>query len=186
MLHRSYSNRFRQAGMTLTESLLVLAIGAAVAVLAYGGYKMATGMVSVSSQTRAITQLAAAVKRVFGIATNYSTVSNANVINAKLVPEELRVSGTTIENRWGGQVTVSPGDQTGAGNTKFRIVITGVPSSDCVDFVSGLTSAAQTLWVNGTTAGTHDVKDASGVFHPDRASAQCSASSTATVTLVSQ
>lgn len=175
MKQNHFQKKFRQAGMTLTESLLVLAIGAAVAVLAYGGYKMATGMVSVSSQTKGATQLVAGIKRVFGVASDYLTVTNANVINAKLVPDDFKydASAGTITNKWGGYVTASVGNEAGATpTTKFKLTITGVPKSDCVDFVTGLTSAAESIWVNGTTAGTNDVKS-NGEFYPNRAATQC-------------
>lgn len=175
----------RQAGLTLTESLLVLAIGAAVAVLAYGGYKFATNSVTVSSQTRATTQLVASIKRVFGIANDYSTVTNQNIINARIVPEEFKISGTTIYNRWTGTVTAAVGNQAGGTPlTQFKITITQVPRDSCAEFVSGLTSAATTLWVNGTTAGTNDVKDSNGVVWPDRLATQCNNTSN-TVILVS-
>lgn len=179
-------SKFRQAGMTLTESLLVLGIGAAVAVLAYGGYKMATGMVSASSQVRGVTQLAAGINRIYGVTANYSTLNNTNVVSSKIVPSDFKVNGTNITTAWGGAITVGPGNQAGATpNTMFKITINSVPTDNCVDFVSGIASAATTLWVNGTTVGTHDVKDSSGTYYPDRAATQCAASSAVNVILVS-
>lgn len=173
----SLNRKFRrQAGMTLTESLLVLAVGAAIAVIAYGGFRMATGSVAVSSQARGITQLTANIKKTFGIASDYSTVNNANIINARLVPDDFKFSGTTITNKWGGTVTAAVGNQAGATPaTQFKLTITGVPKDDCTEFLSSISSAAVTLWVNGTTAGTNDVKDAGGTFYPDRAATQCNA-----------
>jgi len=181
---KSVKGKFRQAGMTLTESLLVLGIGAAVAVLAYGGYKMATGMVSASSQVRGITQLAAGIQRVFGVAGNYADVSAANVINSRIVPSDFKVGGGVITHAWGNSVVPQPGNQVGAGTTQFRITINGVPQNVCVDFLSGISSAATTLWAGGTTAGTHDVKDSTGTYYPARAATQCGSSATTNVILV--
>lgn len=168
--------KFRQAGMTLTESLLVLGVGAAVAVLAYGGYKMAIGQTNASSQVRGITQLVAGIQRVFGVSGNFSTVTAANVVNSRIVPTDLRSVGTSISTVWGGAITPGVGNQ--AGNTpvtNFKLTIAGVPKDACVDFLSGISGAASTLWVNGTTAGTNDAKDSTGTYHPDRAATQCEA-----------
>ncbi|MDM7322189.1 MAG: type 4 pilus major pilin [Gammaproteobacteria bacterium] len=176
---RPQTSRRRQAGMTLTEPWLGLGVGAAVAVIAYGGYKMATNMVSVDSQVQATTQMAAAITRVFGMSNDYTQVKPENVIDGKLVPSGFKADSAAkkITNKWGGDVTPAVGDQAGASpTTVFKITITGVPKEQCVDFVRGISSAATvSLWVNGTTKGTHDVKDTDGKFYPDRATKQCEA-----------
>lgn len=181
-------NKRKQAGMTLTESLLVLGVAAMVAVLAYGGYKMATSSVSTSSQVNGTIQLVGGIKRIFGTGADYSTVNVANVINSQIVPADFKKSGTTdIYNGWGGNITPAVGDQAGATPTSvFKLTIAGVPVANCIELVAGIASAAQSLWVGGTTAGTHDVKPATGSFMPDRAATQCAALGTGNIILVAQ
>lgn len=173
-------SRFFQAGMTLTESLLALSIAATVSVLVYGGYKMATGMVSANSQINATIQLLGSVKQVFGGGTDYSTVTIANVINSQKVPSEFKVSGTTnIYNAWGGEITPAVGKQSGATPTTFfKLTFTGVPKEQCMDFVSGVAAAAYSVWIPASTtftAGTHDVKPENGAFDAGRAATRCAA-----------
>lgn len=185
-----------QSGMTLTESLLVLSVGALVAVLAYGGYRMATSDVKTQSQTKGIVQMVGKIKQTFGTAANYAGVTVANIINAKIVPADFKTTGTTsIDNAWGGTVTPAAGNETAtATNASFRIVITNIPAEGCVDFLSGLSSSANSLWmgavVGSVTAGTHDVKPLGGAFDAARAATQCAASTgtgaTSTAILVTQ
>ena len=171
----------RQAGMTLTESLLVLSVGALVAVLAYGGYRMATSDVKVQSQTKGVVQLVGKIKQVFSSATDYSGVTLTNVINSRIVPTDFKVNGTTsIDNAWGGNITPAVGNQAGGTPlTSFKLTISNIPSEGCVDFLSGIASSANSLWMNGTTAGTHDVKPAGGVFNAGTAATQCANGGTA-------
>lgn len=168
----------QQAGMTLTESLLVLSVGALVAVLAYGGYKMATSDVKVQSQTKGVVQLVGKIKQVFSSAADYSGVTLANVINAKVVPADFKVDGTTaINNGWGGTIVPAVGAQGAATPvTSFKLTISNIPAEGCIDFLSGIASAATSLWMGGTTAGTHDVKPVGGAFNAATAATRCAAS----------
>lgn len=174
--------RKQQAGMTLTESLLVLSVGALVAVLAYGGYRMATSDVQVQSQTKGVVQLVGKIKQTFGTAADYSGVTLANVINARIVPADFKVNGvTSIDTAWGGTITPAVGSEAGAVPvTSFKLTIVNVPAEGCVDFLSGISSAANSLWVAGTTAGTNDVKPTGGDFNAGRAATRCAAITSAT------
>lgn len=185
MKNKMLRQRFRQAGMTLTESLLVLGIGAMAAAIAYGGYKMATASVTVASQTNGTIMLIGGIKRTFSTATDYSGVTVTNAINAKVVPSNFRINGTTeIYNGWGGLVTPAVGIQGAAiPNTKFKITVSAVPSDHCADFVNGISSAAESIWANGTTAGTHDVKPAGSSVDPTRLITQCVSGATITAVI---
>lgn len=164
-------NRKTQAGMTLTESLLVLSVGALVAVLAYGGYKMATDDVKSQSQAKATVQLVGKIKQTFGTAPNYNDVTVNNVVNARLVPADFKTTATpTIVNAWGGNVT--PAVVTG-NTAQFQLTITSVPSDGCVEFLSGISSAALSLTMG--TGASNAVKAAGGQFNTANAATQCNA-----------
>lgn len=164
----------RQAGMTLTESLLVLSVGALVAVLAYGGYKMATSDVKTQSQSKATVQLVGKIKQVFGSAANYGTAGASlytTVKNAKIAPADFKDNGTAFVNAWGG--TVVPA--VGSNNAQFTITFQGVPSEGCIEFLNGINSAAVALTMGGTS-----VKTATGDFDTTAAATQCAASTSGT------
>lgn len=172
--------RKQQAGMTLTEALLVLTIGALVAVLAYGGYRMATNDVKTQSQVNGIITLSGKIKQVFSTGADYSTVTAANVINAGLVPPDFRAAGGTINNSWGGTVTPTAV----AGNAaRYQIVITVVPVDGCMDFLAGISNSGLILDLDGVSA-----KAIGGQFTPSTALATACALATGgrTATLVNQ
>ncbi|MBS1196294.1 MAG: prepilin-type N-terminal cleavage/methylation protein [Proteobacteria bacterium] len=174
----------KQNGMTLTESLLVLAVGALIAVLAYGAYRMATSDVKVQSQVQGITQLVGKIKQVFGTGATYGTADMVkSIVDAKIVPADIKIGGTaaapTLSNAWGGGVTI-----VGAG-AAFTITIVGVPSEGCIQFLSGISSAANSMTMGGTS-----VKATGANFDPAAAATQCAASTgsgaTSTAVLTAQ
>ncbi len=162
----------RQAGLTFVESLLVLAVAAGIVALAYMGYKSAKSAITVESQARGVTQLAASISRTFGRSGSYSDVTTANVINARIVPDAFTVEGGEIRNKWNGLVTPAVGNQ--AGNTpasNFKITITNVPRSACFDFVTSIAQAATiSLWVNNV-----EVKNLNGDLFPNLITTNCEA-----------
>ncbi|QAU35247.1 type 4 pilus major pilin [Janthinobacterium sp. 17J80-10] len=165
----------QQAGMTLTESLLVLSVGALVAVLAYGGYKMATNDVKTQSQAKGTVQLVGKIKQVFGTSASYGTASASmytTVKNAKILPADFKDNGTAFVNAWGG--TVVPA--VGANTAQFTITFNGVPADGCIEFLNGVNSAAS----SGLTMGGTSVKTAAGDFDTAAAATQCAASTSAT------
>lgn len=173
----------KQAGMTLTESLLVLAVGALIAVLAYGAYRMATSDVKVQSQVQGTVQLVGKIKQIYSSAANYGTASaslNQAVNDAKIVPSDFKGSGATITNAWGGAVNVA----VGATNTQFTVTFVGVPQEGCIEFVTGIASAATTLVVG--TGASKDVKTATAAFDPALAAAACGVTTPGNIVLTAQ
>ncbi|CAN5766882.1 N/A [soil metagenome] len=165
-------NRKRQAGMTLTEALLVLSVGALVAVLAYGGYKVATNDVKVQSQVEGTIQLVGKIKQIYSTAANYGAVSAQSLNDARVIPSNFKVSGTgattAIANAWGGAITPAPG----AVNTSFTLTIASIPQEGCIEFLNGISSAAVSLSMGGAT---NIVKPAGGAFDNAAAATRCAA-----------
>lgn len=152
----------RQAGMTLTESLLVLGIAAAVAVTAYAGYKMATSDVSASDLSNGNVAMVSKIKQVWGVAGDYSTVTAEGLIKAGVLPKSFKFNSTdsSITDNYGNAVTVS-----GAAN-KFAVLLGGPYDKDvCTKVASGLTGIAYSVYVGsdatisaGAASGTNNYK----------------------------
>lgn len=186
--------RVKQAGLSLIESLLVLAVIALVLIGAYQGYKAATGDVKSGDNIKAATQLAGATSRLYSQSGNFSGVSNTQLIGANLIPSGFRVDAATntILNGWGGAVTVAPGNATGAAtavpapaNTTafFKISFAGVEAGDCANFTSGIsgTAAAVVVSPDGTAAPT-TVKAVGGVLNPGAIATACANTGVKTIT----
>lgn len=186
----------RQAGMTLTESLLVLAVGALVAVLAYGGYQMATSTVGASSQIKGTVQMIAGLKRIYGSAGNYSGITTTVAVSSGVVPTDFRTTASSITNAWGGAVTITPTTVAGAAplpafgaaaNQGFYIRVDGIPAANCMDYVTGVGSAATVIQVGTAAAAASTAKAANAPVDVATASAGCAAGgNAATAVLVVQ
>lgn len=187
MINRTNLRTVRQRGVTLLEGLLVLAIAAGLAIAAYAVYRNASGDAKTTSQARGVIALATEISRLYAQdQTQYTNLTAANVISSGVVPADFTVVGTAINNRWGGTVVPAVGNQAGATPVNnFKITINGVPADSCVRLVTAIaTSASNSLWVNGTTAGTNDVVPVGGTFNAARASTACAAATPASVVLV--
>ena len=105
---------------------------------------------------------------------NFSEVTSSVVVSDSLVPSAYTVSGTTIENGWGGSVVPSV-DATNA--AELDIAESGVPAADCEAYATGVATAAA-VTINGTaltapidpaaatTACKNEVSEVTFVFSP--------------------
>lgn len=129
-------------GLSLTETLLVLGVIALVAVIAYQGYGMAVGNVKTSGDARNIVQLVSGITKTFTGTGDYAQVTQANVVNAKLVPTGFRVSqpNNRIITSFGGNIYITNN------GTQYAIAVTSVPASSCMDMLQALASIATDLY----------------------------------------
>jgi hypothetical protein len=156
MINRNIRNA--QRGASLLESIAFLGIAAIVILgavaLLIGGF----GSANTNKAQQEVSSIRTGVKKLYmGQSASYGTANmNAALINAKVFPSTLAVSGTNVLNAWNGQVVV-----TGATAT-FTISYASVPKDVCINLVSangdwtGLTvnGTAATLPVTPTTAST--------------------------------
>jgi len=125
-------NRRNQAGLTLVEVLLVLAI-AAVAIV--GG----TILFSTASTNQRITQtvghvstLASGIRRMYSTQAQYTGVDEAFALQNDIVPTDMAVGTTAIRNAFGGQVGIQA---SGTNDLNFAITFENVPNGACVELV---------------------------------------------------
>ncbi len=131
--------RRRQAGLTLVEVLLVLAI-AAVAIV--GG----TVLFGQASDTQKTTQtmndlnaLAANVKTLFNTQADYGA-ANTNLVPslaaADKIPANMRTGANLIQDQYGGNVTVI------SQQDAFEVTMPAIPQGACVTILTTLGSTA--------------------------------------------
>lgn len=183
-----FNTRNNQSGMTLTEALLVLSVGALVAVLAYGGYKMATNDVKTQSQVNGTIAFAGKLKQVYSTGADYTGVTLANVIAAKLVPADFKVNAgaTAITDSWGGDVIPD-----GSAGTSFFIRIKSVPSEGCIEYLSGIASAGTSLGfgasgVSATLVPGNTIKSSTVPYNAGLAATLCAANNGGDAILIVQ
>lgn len=172
--------RRSQAGLTLVEVLLVLAI-AAVAIV--GG----TVLFSAASETQKTNQtlsdlnaLSAGVRTLFNTQPDYGAVATDLVpllANAGKIPANMRTATNTITDQFGGNVTVV--SQGGS----FDVTMPGVPQAPCVTILNTLGST--TGGANIVSIETGDANYGTDAFPIDivEANAACTDTNTNTITI---
>ena len=157
-------NIVKQAGVSVLEVLISLAIIGLVIAAAVGGANLAFSAQSTNNMTSEVSSIRNTTKNFYSKATSYGTSSlNLNLIAAKAFPDYLKVDTTlgTVTNSFGGTIVV-----TGA-TTGFTIGYTLVPKDVCVKHIANSGSGGlQTVAVNGGSALTVPVS-------PDSAVAAC-------------
>jgi type II secretory pathway pseudopilin PulG len=162
---------FRQKGMTMVETGLVLVI----ATIAIVGVVNAFSNNSTTTQSN---QLGSDMSLLIGKVKSSYSGQYANVSNAKLssggffanLTSLTNQSGTVTTGLGGGTLSVSPGTITAA-NDSVKYVITQLPDGACLPLVTALAKTATTLMI-----GTNAVKEAGG--QPDPSKITCTGDNT--------
>lgn len=165
-----FARASRQAGMTLIEIIVVLAIGALIIGGALSLYSNASSSQSSNQLNSDLTAIRASVKSIYSTQGGYGTASlNSVLINAKKVPTTMSVSGTTISHALNGTLTV-----TGA-TSSFTMAVTAIPTDVCVALLSAA-SGFSSIQVGSNAART------TFPITPANASTDCAAAATQTIT----
>lgn len=163
--------KFRQAGLTLIETLVALTIMA----LVVGGAIALFGSASTSQSTTQLTSdlnsIRASTKSLYFGQGGYSTASLGEVlINGQKVPTTFSITGTApnrvINHSLNGTMTV-----TGA-NSQFTVTLTNIPTAVCLGLAS--MNGWDSVKVGSAAARTPPVS-------PAQASTDCAAAANQTV-----
>lgn len=134
---KNFNQARNQAGFSLIELLLVLAIVAALAVAAFIVYPRVQAGRNASYESQVLSSAQAGVKALF-TTNNYRNLSKAAAFNAEIFPKNMNLSTTSIQNQWAGEVDVGPSTAAGAADAGtgparfFRFVYPGVPTDVCI------------------------------------------------------
>ncbi|GAB5387229.1 MAG: type 4a pilus major pilin PilS [Alphaproteobacteria bacterium] len=139
MLNRKFAKRRDQRGLTLAETLLVLAIGTVAIVGGTILYLQASGAQKVNQTVNNLNALQGQISQLFSSQSSYGNnieLTNS-LIQAGVVPANMVVgagNAATMQNAWGGVVEVHA---TGGGSG-YRISYEDVPRDACVSLVTKL------------------------------------------------
>jgi len=122
----------RHAGASLLEAIAFLGVAATIIVGAVALLSTAFSGARSNRSQEEVVAISTGVKRLFmSQAGSYGTADLTEaLVNAKVFPSTLAVSGTTVSNAWNGAVAV-----TGATST-FTISYAAVPQDVCVELVA--------------------------------------------------
>jgi len=120
----------RQAGLTLAETLLVLAIGALAIVGGTLLYLQATGSNKLNQGINQFVTLQSGIRSLYAGQPNFSGLTTTIVTSANAAPPDMIVSAGTLRNAWGGAVTVANSTD------QFTISSARIPKNSCVKMVT--------------------------------------------------
>lgn len=121
-----------QKGLTLAETLMVLAIGAVAIVGGTILYMQASRNSKMNAGIIQLATLSSQVRTTYSGQSSYGSVGPivAPLLAANAVPPDMRIEGntTTLRNAWGGNTTVASANN----GTQFTITFNNVPADACV------------------------------------------------------
>lgn len=120
-------------GYSLIELLLVIAFIAGALVLAFVTYPkvQATSRANVESQH--LIAISTGLRSLYATARSFEGVGNRVMIDAKLVPDDMRVVGDVIYNVWDGTVSTVVANHV----ERYMLTYTNVPAAECVKIATG-------------------------------------------------
>lgn len=89
------------------------------------------------------------IQQLYASSSDYSTIDNATVINAGVVPKSL-IKGTAIKHEFNGNVTIAPG----SANETFTFTLDNIPKEECVTLANNRINSWVSVAVNGTQVGS--------------------------------
>lgn len=142
-------NKLRQRGVTLFEVLLVLFVGAFIAVGVTVIYTRAVNSVASSQLNSNVQQMAASVHSLYSATGVYTGITTAIVVS--IAPSDMVSNGNPVTPSF----VVGVGNQVGtwtvtAGSSTWTLTVSNIPTSACASLVGfALGAGAQTA--NGST-----------------------------------
>ena len=143
-----------QKGLTLAETLMVLAIGAVAIVGGTILYMQASRNSKMNAGIIQLATLSSQVRTTFSGQSSYGDAGSivAPLLAANAVPPDMRITGntTTLRNAWGGNTTVA----SISSGTQFTITFNNVPADACVRLptinAGSVGGAFASVTINGT------------------------------------
>lgn len=165
-----------QAGATLLEIMMVLGIIAVIVIGALAFFQKASTSNKVQTEVKNLTALISGIEQMYSPQGSFTGVDNDSVWNANFVADNMK-GGTAGEllTQWKGAITVTP---TGTGDRQLQVVLNGIPSTPCMDFVAAVYKQFTSTKIGTTTITPTTASAVSSM------STACNASATPVITII--
>lgn len=164
-----------ESGATLVEALAFTVIAIIFVISAVALWNMASNSANAQNAVRQYQAMQQDIQDLFQGQDDYSALSGGNnqlLVDAEVIPEDLRVTGTTpsIIHAYGGTVTFdSASSISGEANQRFSITYSSVPKEACINIASTIAGTFNQVDVNGTPK---DVETTGGTVTPTGAGSE--------------
>jgi prepilin-type N-terminal cleavage/methylation domain-containing protein len=141
----------RQLGLTLIETMIVLAIAAVAIALVLKPVRGALSSMRSSDEVGELPTIITNIQKIYASRSTFAGLTQATVVNRNAFPISRVQTGTTnLVNRWSGTITVAPVSIGGGANNGVSLTYTNMPASDCSDIVGQVDDNVRIVTVNGT------------------------------------
>lgn len=139
-----------QAGDFIVSLSIALIIIAVISIAAFIAFRDDTRKNEMTSTVQHVIKTAGLLRANFGVNNMYNAITTAVAVQARVIPEDQRIPGTTTAvNSYGGAVTVVPATLTQA-NDAAALSYMNIPSHSCAEIVLGSQHQARRIAVGGT------------------------------------
>lgn len=153
---RHLKGRSSQRGVSIISVLLGMVISAAVVAVVYDQFSDSQRKSRIEAATSEIATMVASAQKVFGTSNQYGAVTTAIAIQSGVVPDRLRVAGTTTaQNKYNGAITFAPATITTT-NDSLTLTYGNVEQADCQDISLSVDRLARRLQVGAQTPKAND------------------------------
>lgn len=161
----------KQRGLTMVEIMIgmVIIAGAMAVILTQAQKLFANGKADAEGQH--VISINNSINGYYKTARSYQTLTNTALLNAKVVPDDMKIDGTAIKNVWGGDVTVGP--DAAANNQRFWIEYNGIPRLECARLATKFGVTFERLDINGTTIFDRGANGGNLEIDPATVAAEC-------------
>jgi Tfp pilus assembly protein PilE len=149
----------KQAGITLVETAIALAIAAVVVSTAFAGFQANARRSEVRDNSQLISEMVADAKQLFGPTNRYSVLDTDAAKAARVIPNNLHTS-TGAVNSYGGSILINGVDTTS--NDYGMMLFDKVPRNQCADLALSIERPVAKMVIDA--AGTHGATDGSTVL----------------------
>lgn len=137
----------RQQGYILKDQLLVFVFIVTVVIITFVVYFKLLEHQNAELESKHLSELSTGVRNLYAAEKSFAGVSNKTLLNANLIPDDMRIAGDVVGNVWDGTVAVAPA----ASVSKYTITYTNVPPSECARLSMGVAANFLKLVVGATT-----------------------------------
>lgn len=143
-----FSNKKSQAGISLIELFIYLAIAAAIII---AGLLLVPKLFAANDADQASSQLTRYIDAVQGLGAQNGSYSWLGTDGTSILNSAGKISSATPLNPWGGAITIQAASLYGSSaDNGFSVTENDVPGSSCTQLAANFSDAVNTIDINGT------------------------------------
>lgn len=144
------TNTFKRSrGVTLVELGIVIAIGATILAIVMKGVPALLADNRANAEIGELPAVITKIQRQYNSAPSYASVTLSDAVSLNAFPAERVVNATTVTNRWGGTVQLTP-TTLNTPDDALTLTSSSVPDAECKSVIPAIANIMRTITVGST------------------------------------